>query len=154
MCCVLTVHNILYKFYIHNGMASLKKEKSVMVYSSTYGRFHTVYHDGTIPRKKYSVSYGAHEAELERCLTIFCQGRTLITDINLLWMDDKKLGSINEEKYFISLTLGFNPSCLLKCGSRCMSTSWPPLLQTFLYKHQLYQVHPHVCAYVCSNTCV
>jgi len=25
-CCVWTVHNILYKFDIHNGMASLKKK--------------------------------------------------------------------------------------------------------------------------------
>jgi len=53
---------------------------------------------GQFPEKNYSVSYGAHEAELERCLTIICQGRTLINIINPLWMDDKKLGSINEEK--------------------------------------------------------
>jgi hypothetical protein len=47
-----------------------KLTKSVMVdSSSTHDSFHTVYHKGAIPRKrKYSVSYGAQEAERERCL--------------------------------------------------------------------------------------
>ena len=53
---------------------------------------------GQFPEKKNSFSNGAQEADLERRLKIFCQGRTYIIDINLLWMDDKKLGSIKQEK--------------------------------------------------------
>jgi hypothetical protein len=70
-----------------------------MVDSSTYVSFNTVYHNRAIPRKKkYSFSYGAHEAEAERRLKIFCHGRTLTANSNLLWVGEKKLGSIKDGK--------------------------------------------------------
>jgi len=58
---------------------------SVLIWYTTTGQF---------PEKKNSISNVAQEADLK----IFCQGRTLITDTNFLWVDDKKLGSTKQEK--------------------------------------------------------
>jgi len=53
VCCVLTVHNILYEFDIHNGMASLKKKKqmppTIKTASEPRSRYASKDHQSTHP---------------------------------------------------------------------------------------------------------